>query len=184
MLQLTVLAFSLSADAFAASIAKGVKFPRMSLARAAGIAFGFGVVEALAPLLGYGVSTQFAEGAEAYDHWIAFAILAFLGARMLCAGFGSHARQAGGLSPTWGAVLATALCTSIDAAAVGLTLPFLSLSIPLALFGVGIATFTMTFMGLRLGVVIGAHFGQWAERAGGVGLIAIGAHILVTHLSV
>jgi putative Mn2+ efflux pump MntP len=183
MLQTMILAFSLSTDAFAASVAKGARFPGMSLRRIAGIAFGFGALEALAPLVGFLLGKQFAGAIEDYDHWVAFAILGLLGCRMVWKSFHTEAEQASAAAPTVWAVIATALGTSVDATAVGITLALFSDNIPLTLFAIGFVTFMMTLMGLRLGGVIGSRTGQWAELIGGIGLIAIGANILITHLT-
>lgn len=182
ILQTTILAFSLSTDAFAASVAKGARFPGMSAARVASIAFGFGLLEALAPLLGYVLGLQFAGAIEAFDHWIAFAILGFLGGRMIWKSFYEDEVVVVSAAPTVAAVIATALGTSVDATAVGITLALFSDNIPLTLLAIGIVTFMMTLIGLRLGGVIGERTGRWAELVGGIGLMLIGANILYKHL--
>lgn len=181
ILQTTILAFSLSTDAFAASVAKGARFPGMSAPRVASIAFGFGLLEALAPLLGYVLGLQFAGAIEAFDHWIAFAILGFLGGRMIWKSFYDEVVVVSA-APTVAAVIATALGTSVDATAVGVTLALFSDNIPLTLLAIGIVTFMMTLIGLRLGGVIGERTGRWAELVGGIGLMLIGANILYKHL--
>ena len=187
MLQTLVIAFSLSADAFAASIAKGARYPHMSLPRTTAVALGFGVFEALAPLIGYLLGKQFAGANEDYDHWVAFAILGALGVRMIWRSFQEETVTATSAAPSVAAVVATAIGTSVDATAVGVTLALFSTNIPLTLVAIGVVTFAMTLIGLRLGGVIGKGAGgrglsAWAERLGGLGLIAIGANILVTHL--
>jgi putative Mn2+ efflux pump MntP len=183
MLQTAIVAFSLSTDAFAASIAKGARLPGMSFVRTAGIALGFGTLEALAPLLGFLLGKQFAGIIEDVDHWIAFTLLGLLGARMVWKSFRAESATAQAAAPTWGSVLVTALGTSIDAIAIGVTLALFSDNIPLTLLAIGLVTFAMTFIGLRLGGVIGERTGRWAEFAGGIGLAAIGVNILVTHLT-
>jgi putative Mn2+ efflux pump MntP len=183
MLQTLILAFSLSTDAFAASVAKGARFPKMGFGRIAAIAFSFGLLEASAPLLGYLLGMQFAGAIEAFDHWIAFTILGFLGGRMIWMSFEEDAEDTDTAMPTVAAVFATALGTSVDATAVGVSLALFSDNIPLTLATIGAVTLTMTLIGLRLGGVIGARTGKWAERIGGVGLFAIGAKILVSHLT-
>lgn len=165
MLQTLILAFSLSTDAFAASVAKGARFPTgsssMSFGRIAAIAFGFGALEACAPLVGYLLGMQFA------DHWIAFTILGFLGGRMIWMSFVEDAEDSDATMPTVVAVFATALGTSVDATAVGVSLALFSDNIPLTLITIGAVTLTMTLIGLRLGRVIGGRTGKWAERLGG-----------------
>jgi putative Mn2+ efflux pump MntP len=109
MLQTLILAFSLSTDAFAASVAKGARFPNMSFGRIAAIAFSFGALEACAPLVGYLLGMQFAGTIEAFDHWIAFTILGFLGGRMIWISFEEDAEDSDATIPTVAAVFATAL---------------------------------------------------------------------------
>jgi putative Mn2+ efflux pump MntP len=182
MLQTAVIAFSLSTDAFAASIAKGARYPGMSGWRTLGIALGFGVLEAIAPLIGYLLGVQFAGMIEAVDHWIAFGVLGLLGIRMLWKSLGPGEDEAPMMLPTWSAVIATAAGTSVDATAVGVSLAFASNNIPVTLIAIGLVTFGMTLIGLRLGGVIGTKVGRWAEFLGGLGLVAIGINILLTHL--
>ncbi len=182
-LQTAILAFSLSTDAFAASIAKGARYPGMSFGRVTLIALGFGSLEALAPLLGYLLGLQFAGAIEAYDHWIAFSILGFLGLRMIWKSFTAEEQTTSLVNPTIWAVIATAMGTSVDATAVGVTLALFSNNIPVTLAAIGFVTFMMTLFGMRLGGVIGERTGKWAEMLGGVGLLLIGTKILVTHLT-
>jgi putative Mn2+ efflux pump MntP len=183
MLQTLIIAFGLSTDAFAASIAKGARFPGMSLPRVGGIALGFASFEALAPLIGFLLGSQFASVIEDVDHWIAFGLLGLLGGRMVWKSFHAEPEEQGAAVPTWSAVVVTALGTSIDAIAVGITLALLSDNIPLTLMTIGLVTFAMTFVGLRLGGLIGARTGRIAEFAGGIGLALVGVNILITHLT-
>ncbi len=183
MLQTVLLAFSLSTDAFAASVAKGARFPNMPLGKTALIAASFGLLEALAPLVGYLLGLQFAGVIEGYDHWIAFTILGFLGARMIWASFDGERADELAAAPSVAAVFATALGTSVDATAVGVTLALFSNNIPLTLLTIGVVTFAMTLIGLRLGGIVGDRTGKWAELLGGLGLIGLGANILATHLA-
>ena len=183
MIQTTVLAFSLSTDAFAASVAKGAKYPLITLRKKISIAAGFGILEAVAPLIGFLLGKQFETYIEDFDHWIAFGLLSALGARMVWKSFHKeHDDDTGKINPSWNAVVVTALGTSVDATAVGLTLALFSDNIPLTLFVIGFVTFFMTLIGLHLGGKIGEKFGQWVELAGGVGLIAVGTNILIKHI--
>lgn len=183
MIQTLLLAFSLSTDAFAASIAKGARFPNLSWPRRVSIACGFGALEALAPLIGYILGIQFAAAIDDYDHWIAFGLLGALGLRMIWKSFHPDGEdEQASAAPSLAAVIVTAMGTSVDATVVGVTLALFSNNIPLTLGAIGLVTFGMTLLGLRLGGAIGARTGEWAEFFGGLGLIAIGANILVTHL--
>jgi putative Mn2+ efflux pump MntP len=186
MLQTAIIAFSLSTDAFAASIAKGARFPGLSVWRSTFIALGFGALEAAAPLIGYLLGMQFADVIDDYDHWIAFALLGLLGVRMVWKSIHETpdaAEDKAPIHPSWTAVAVTAAGTSVDATAVGVTLALVSDNIPLTLLAIGVVTFAMTFVGLRLGGVLGARTGRYAEFLGGLALAAIGANILVTHLT-
>ena len=182
MFQTVVIAFSLSTDAFAASVAKGARYPSMTPMRRLGIALGFGVLEAFAPLIGYLLGLQFSSFIEDVDHWVAFIILGLLGARILWKSYHAEEEETSSIPPSWAAVAATAAGTSVDATAIGVTLALVSDNIPFTIIAIGLVTFGMTLIGLRLGGVIGLHIGRYAEFAGGLGLIAIGANILVTHM--
>jgi putative Mn2+ efflux pump MntP len=182
LLQTVVIAFSLSTDAFAASVAKGARYPALTAQRRIGIALGFGALEAFAPLIGYLLGLQFAEFIEDIDHWVALLILGALGGRMLWKSCHASAEEASAIPPTWLAVAATAAGTSVDATAVGVTLALVSDNIPLTLIAIGLVTFGMTLIGLRLGKVIGMRIGRFAEFAGGLGLMAVGAHIFASHM--
>jgi len=131
------------------------------------------------PLIGWGIGA-FALGlVEAVDHWIAFGLLSFLGVRMLRAGHVGDEEAARAL--TGKALLVAGVATSIDALAAGITLPTLSVA-PLTAAGlIGLVTFAMSGAGVVLGRVAGDRWGAWAERAGGVILIALGAKILAEH---
>ena len=183
MLQILILAFSLSADAFAAAIAKGARFRDLPLQRALTIALGFGLFEALAPLIGYLLGLQFQNVIDAFDHWIALGLLGALGLRMIWKSFHMPADEIKETAPSAGSVLATAAGTSIDATLVGVTLVFFGVNIALTLATIGVVTFGMAFIGLRLGGYIGARTGSWAEFLGGLGLIAIGAQIFLSHVA-
>lgn len=183
MLQTALLAFSLSTDAFAASVANGARAPKMSIVRTTGIAASFGVLEALAPLIGYLLGRQFAGTIESIDHWIAFGILGVLGLRMIWMSFKPETPTSVAVPLSVAAVFATALGTSVDATAVGVTLALVETNIALTLLAIGFVTFAMTWIGLHLGREIGRRAGAWAERLGGFGLIAIGGNILFTHLT-
>jgi len=182
LLQILIVAFGLSTDAFAASVAKGIKFPSMSIYRKIAIALGFGLFEALAPLIGYLAGKNFEGFIKNYDHWIAFILLFALGARMIWKCLYEETDPDTHPHPSWRLVLITAMSTSIDAVIIGMTLSLLTDNVPLTLMIIGATTFTLTLTGLHLGGKLGAHAGQRMELAGGVGLIGIGAYILFQHI--
>ncbi|WP_374652897.1 manganese efflux pump MntP family protein [Dongia sp.] len=176
------LAFSLSADAFAASLGKGASLHRPGLREAARIGAYFGAFELGAPLVGLAVGWGIGGHIEAVDHWIAFTLLLIVGARMAWLAWSAEESDAprparhGAL-----ALMATALATSIDATAVGVTLGFMNVHIPATLATIGAVTFAMAFTGVLIGRAAGPLLGRWAEFAGGIGLILIGIKVLVEH---
>ncbi|MDE1150039.1 MAG: manganese efflux pump MntP family protein [Azospirillaceae bacterium] len=176
------LAFSLSMDAFAASLGKGAALNRPGIREAARVGAYFGLFELAAPIIGWGLGLTFARYIEAYDHWIAFGLLLFVGARMAWLALFNHdedAPKAERHSPL--TLVMTALATSIDATAVGITLGYMNVDVPTTIALIGLVTFAMAFGGVMLGRAAGPVLGRWAEVAGGIGLIAIGAKVLYDH---
>ncbi|MBM3558436.1 MAG: hypothetical protein FJX53_00750 [Alphaproteobacteria bacterium] len=179
VMSLLVVAVALSADAFAAAIGRGVTAvsPAAGAALAAGVAFGGfqAAIPVAGALLGEGVGPWVAP----VDHWIAFAILAGLGLHMIvpCGGH-RPARLAGPLG-----LLLVAFATSIDAFAAGFGTALLDRpGWPLAA-AAGVVTFALSSVGLRIGAALGESWGRRAEIVGGLMLAAVGASILVDHLS-
>jgi putative Mn2+ efflux pump MntP len=186
-LGIVALSLSMSADAFAASIARGAA-TRPNFAGAVKGGLVFGVVEAITPLLGFAVGMVTASFVGAVDHWIAFGLLGVVGARMIWEALHREENEdAPGIATTgWRAglvLVATAIGTSIDAAAVGVSLALIGENILLIAASIGFATFTMTTIGLSIGRVAGARLGRAVEIVGGTVLIAIGSIILYEHLS-
>ncbi|MFO6446192.1 manganese efflux pump MntP family protein [Erythrobacter sp. NE805] len=165
-------------DAFAVALTQGARF-RPSVRGGIAIAVTFGAFQAVMPLAGWAVGTVALAYVEAVDHWIAFGLLAFLGARMLT----GHVGDAEGTHALTGRTLLVAgLATSIDALAAGLTLPTLGVPPLLAVALIGGVTALMSGAGVVLGRRAGEHLGEWAERAGGLILIGLGVKILGQHL--
>ncbi|WP_414897720.1 manganese efflux pump MntP family protein [Rhodovulum sp. YEN HP10] len=176
-----VLAVSMSLDAFIASVGKGAAGPRPSLGKTLRTGLIFGVIEALTPLIGWAAGVAASQYVSAVDHWIAFALLAGVGLHMaLHADNGPEGKASS--SSLW-STIATAVGTSIDAMAVGVSLAFLQVNILMIALAVGITTMLMSSTGLLLGRFIGQRIGRIAEKIGGVALIGLGALILWEHLS-
>ncbi|MBM3618563.1 MAG: manganese efflux pump [Alphaproteobacteria bacterium] len=180
----TVLAFSMSADAFAASVSKGVGMRKPRLVEALRIGAIFGIVETITPILGWLVGYAASGIITAIDHWIAFTILCIIGGKMVFESLQSDRPEAEAKSGKKGLALLVlmAVGTSIDAMAIGVTLAFLKVSIWIPALMIGGATFLMATLGIMLGHIIGAKAGRWVEAAGGLCLITIGSLILVEHL--
>jgi putative Mn2+ efflux pump MntP len=172
----------MSADAFAASLGKGAALGRPRLIEALRTGLIFGSVEALAPIAGWLCGVIAASYIEAIDHWIAFALLGAIGLKMIWECITHTAEAAIPGRNSLPVLLLTAVATSIDAFAVGVSLAFLSADILQTALAIGLATFVMASLGILLGRYVGMLLGRVAEFIGGVVLIAIGSTILATHL--
>ena len=183
------IAVGLSMDAFAVSIATSVALPSLTARHYFRLSFHFGFFQFAMPLVGWLAGTGFARYVEAYDHWVAFGLLAFIGVRMIGGAIrecGSSKdggrRSANGKDPTRGASLVMlSVATSIDAFAVGISFAMLKSGVLLPCVLIGIITAGLTWTGMRLGARLGRHFGAWMEIAGGVVLLAIGTRIVLQH---
>ena len=180
-----LLAFSMSADAFAAAIARGASIGKTRHLQAAQIALTFGIVETITPLIGYGAGTIAAPYIEAFDHWIAFGLLLVLGGKMIRESLSPEADDdsaAQDAMPSKWLLLITAIATSIDSMIVGVSLAFLDVNIWLTALAIGSATTLMAVIGIKLGGVVDSVIGKRAELFGGIVLIGIGTFILLEHL--
>lgn len=177
-----LLAFGLSVDAFVAAIGRGATGQHPGFLRALRAGALFGAVEAITPLIGWGLGIAASHYVRAVDHWIAFALLAAVGGRMvLVAARRDPDAPVAGQATTW-ALLATAVGTSIDAMAVGVSLAVLEANIVVVAIAIGFATMAMSTTGMLAGRVLGRRFGQFAEISGGLLLVGLGVKILIEHL--
>ncbi|MBE5253663.1 MAG: manganese efflux pump MntP [Enterobacterales bacterium endosymbiont of Blomia tropicalis] len=179
-----ILALGMSMDAFAAALGKGATLHRPGFKEALRTGLIFGSIEALTPLIGWAIGLAASRYIMAWDHWVAFALLAFLGARMMMEGFRQTAAEPCEAPQRHGfMVLATtAVATSLDALAVGVGLAFLQVNIITTALTIGAATTVMATTGVLVGRFIGPILGKWAEILGGLVLIAVGSTILAEHL--
>ncbi len=184
LLSLFLLALGLAADSFAAAIARGGRVYRPRLRHALLAAALFGGAQMLMPVIGWQVGVRFQPLIERFDHWIAFAILLAIGAKMIFEGFHPDVpdRPKAPAFTVSGLILA-AVATSIDALAAGFSFGLLNVSVILALVMIGVTTFALSFAGVYLGHRVGRHFGQYVEVGAGLLLIGIGAKILIDHTS-
>lgn len=180
---IAVLSLSMSTDAFAAAVGRGASHrPSWRSAVKAGAVFG--AIEAITPLIGWGLGLLAAGFVDQIDHWIAFVLLSAVGGKMIWeASRKTHADIAPVRAGPW-ALIATAVGTSIDAAAVGVGLALLGANIWIIALSVGLTTFALTTVGMMIGRSIGARFGKVAELVGGLALIALGTTILFEHLGI
>ena len=172
----------LAMDAFAVSICKGLAMRRMNYKKAIIIAAFFGVFQALMPALGYVLGTTFANKIAAIDHWIAFILLALIGANMIKEALSSDDDECQDDSLRLGDLIMLSIATSIDALAVGITFAFFNVSLLLSVSMIGIITFIICVIGVKVGNVFGEKYKSKAELAGGLILIVMGAKILIDHL--
>lgn len=181
LVEVFIIGVGLSMDAFAVSICKGLSFKEMSWKKALIPGVYFGVFQALMPLLGYLLGSSFRSAIEAYDHWIAFVLLAAIGVGML-----KEAKGDVGADPalTPKAMVPLAVATSIDALAVGVSLGVLRTNILIAVAIIGITTFILSTLGFKVGNMFGSKYRGISTVAGGVILIAIGFKILSEHLGI
>lgn len=182
-LTLLGIALGLAMDALAVAVATGLTLPRITFRHIFRLSFHFGLFQFMMPILGWLAGRTVSTYINAFDHWIACALLSFIGGKMLWEAYFDH-EAAAREDPTRGLMLVTlSVATSIDALAVGLSLAFLDVSIWFPSLVIGLVAGLLTLLGIRFGSQIGSRFGKWAETLGGLFLIAIGLRILISHLS-
>ena len=181
--ELVVLAVGLSMDAFAVSICKGLALQRVSWKECCIAGAWFGGFQALMPLLGYLLGTQFEQFVTSVDHWIAFVLLGIIGGNMIREALSKDEDKFDG-SLAFKTMLLLAVATSIDALAVGVTFAFLQVNIVPAITIIGCTTFVISIAGVYVGNVFGSRYKSRAELTGGIILILIGVKILLEHLGV
>lgn len=177
---LFLIAVGLSMDAFAVAVCKGLSVQRANLKQSLIVGLYFGGFQAAMPLIGYLIGRNFADYIEKFDHWVAFVLLAIIGINMI-----RESREEGEeLNASFGpkAMLPMAVATSIDALAVGVSFAFMKVEIGWAVSFIGVITFTLSAIGVKIGNHFGAKYKSKAELFGGIVLIALGVKILVEHL--
>ncbi len=178
--ELFIIAVSLSMDAFAVSICKGLSAGRPRLSHCLTCGGWFGAFQAGMPLIGWLLGVRFQYLIVSVDHWVAFALLGMIGFNMVRESRGGGAEELDcSFSPR--AMLPLAVATSIDALAVGVTFAFLQVDIVPAVAFIGVTTFVLSAAGVRVGAHFGSRFKSRAELAGGLILMGMGVKILVEH---
>ena len=168
-------------DAFAVAICKGLAMKKLSWKKALIIGLWFGGFQALMPTAGYLLGTRFESYVTAIDHWIAFVLLALIGANMVKESF-SKEEESSNDAVDFKTMFLLAIATSIDALAVGVTYAFLQVRIVPAVSFIGVITFTLSIVGVKIGNVFGLKYKSKAELTGGIILIVMGIKILLEHL--
>ena len=184
ILELLLIAAGLSMDAFAVSICKGLSVQRLKPRHYLLAGAWFGGFQALMPSIGFLLGSAFDQYISAFDHWIAFVLLAFIGGNMVRESL-SGDEECHDDSFGLRTMFLLAVATSIDALAVGVTFALLpDVHIFSAVSLIGAATFLLSALGLKVGNVFGLRYKARAELAEGVNLILMGLKILLEHLGI
>ena len=177
------LALALAMDAFAVALGTGAVLSSLTGRHLFRLGFHFGLFQALMPVIGWLAGLTIIQWVEAWDHWIAFSLLAIIGGRMIYEAF-SDEEKTDDRDPTKGlSLVLLSIATSIDALAVGFSLSVIGVSIWMPALVIGLVAGVLTIAGMLLGGRIGDRWGSRVEILGGLVLIAIGAKILIEHLS-
>jgi putative Mn2+ efflux pump MntP len=171
-------------DAFAVSICKGLSMKKINWKKAIIIGLYFGIFQALMPVIGYFLGTTFQSLVTDIDHWIAFILLALIGGNMIREALLEDESQNCNDNVDFKTMIVLAIATSIDALAVGITFAFLDINVPMAVSLIGITTFIISLIGVKIGNRFGSKYENKAQIAGGVVLILIGLKILLEHLGI
>lgn len=183
LLTLLTLAVGLAMDAFAVSICKGLAMRGKVLKKGIIVGLWFGGFQALMPTIGFFLGTQFKDQITSIDHWIAFVLLGLIGINMVKEALSNDEEQADD-SIAVKEMFMLAVATSIDALAVGITFAFLNVHIVSAAAMIGVCTFLISFVGVKIGNIFGTKYKSKAELAGGIILILLGFKILFEHLHI
>lgn len=184
LLDILVIAVSLGIDAFAVAVSVGILLGRPNGRQVFRLSFHFGLFQFLMPVIGWYAGSLFVESLRAVDHWIAFAILAGLGVKVLKDALSGEAEGAERFreDPTRKlSLVVLSVATSIDALAVGVTLAFMSVDIVYVSVVIGLVACLMTLAGLYAGRLLGLRVSRYAGVAGGLLLVAVGTRILYEH---
>ncbi len=182
-LPIFLIAIGLAADCFAVALSGSVSIRTLSFLQVFRASLAFGLFQGLMPVLGWLAGRTVVEFIAGYDHWLAFALLTFVGGKMIWESFHSRDGNRKNTDITEGFLLLTlAVATSIDALAVGLTFAFIKVDIMVASLTIGAVAFIATTIGFLLGRKVGSLIGKRAETIGGIVLIGIGIKILLEHM--
>jgi putative Mn2+ efflux pump MntP len=179
MFELLIIAIGLSMDAFAISVCIGLTANGRSFKEALIAGLYFGVAQAVMPLLGYAAGSSWTGDITSYDHWVAFAVLLIIGAKMIKGSFDKTCATAQSLK--FGSMLPLAVATSVDALAVGVSFSFLNVRIIPAALLIGTVTLGLSISGVKAGNIFGMRYKSKAELAGGVILVLMGLKIVLEH---
>ncbi len=182
--ELFLIAVGLSMDAFAVSVCKGLATQRVKFRHYISVGLWFGGFQALMPAIGFLLGSTFEQYITSFDHWIAFILLGIIGGNMIKESLSSE-EECCNNSFAFKIMLLMAIATSIDALAVGITFALLpDVNILAAVSFIGMTTFVLSGVGLKIGNIFGAKYKSRAEFAGGLILVLMGIKILLEHLNI
>lgn len=183
--ELFIIAVGLSTDAFAVAVCKGLSVQKLEKKHIFITGLWFGGFQGLMPLIGYFLGSAFERYITPIDHWVAFVLLGLIGANMIKESLSKDEQCCDDASFSVKTMLVMAVATSIDALAVGITFALLpEVNITAAVLFIGVITFVLSCIGIKIGNAFGSKFKSKAELAGGVILILMGTKILLEHLGV
>ena len=183
IIEIIILAVSLSMDAFAVALCKGLALKKASIKSCLVVGAWFGTFQGLMPLIGYLLGSTFADKITSIDHWIAFILLSIIGIGMIKESLGDEEESLND-KVDFKTMVVLAIATSIDALAIGVTFAFLQVNIGLAGLMICAITFIISYFGVVFGNKFGDKFGSKAELVGGILLILMGLKILLEHLEI
>lgn len=183
LVSIFLLAVALSTDSFAVAVAKGSTLYKPTIRHALLLGSIFAIVQVAMPIFGWKAGVEIQPFVRSYDHWVAFAILSVLGARMLLDGLRRSEFDPDKVLFTLPALVLAAIATSIDSLVVGFGFGVLSVAIFSTLVAIGVVTFASSVGGVYLGRQLGQHVGRFAEAGAGIVLLGLGVAILLGHLS-
>ena len=183
ILEIVLISIGLAMDAFAVAVCKGLSMKKMEWKKAVIVAFYFGGFQALMPAIGFFLGVSFEELVTKVDHWIAFILLGIIGINMIKEAFDKE-KETINDSIDIKTMIVLAIATSIDALAVGITFAFLKVDLLTAVTLIGVITFALSLIGVKIGNKFGDKYERKAELIGGIILILMGLKILLEHLGI
>lgn len=187
IIEIVILAVSLSTDAFAVALCKGLALKKINLKNCLIVGAWFGSFQGLMPLVGYLLGSTFADKITAIDHWIAFVLLALIGGNMIRESL-SKDEEACDDSLSFKTMLVMAIATSIDALAVGVSFAFTEFNphwfVYIAFILIAVITCILSGTGVKIGNIFGTKYKSKAEFSGGAILIVLGIKILLEGLEI
>lgn len=183
IIEIVLIAIGLAMDAFAVSVCKGLSMKKMNWKKGCIVALYFALFQAIMPTIGFLLGTTFTELVTQIDHWLTFILLVVIGANMLKEAFSKENERLND-EVNFKTMIILALATSIDALAIGITFAFLNVNLLFSISIIGIITFVLSLIGVKIGNTFGYKYEKKAEAFGGIILILLGIKILLEHLQI